>query len=96
LANQHKPAYLNIKVLATIVSALTTFTPGYEVLHRLVTLDSFIFISSHRGIRFPSDDSAKKLSTWAAAKNGQCRSEIWKLALNRFKIKFEDRLADYI
>ncbi len=48
---------------------------------------------------FPSDDSAKKviyLATQAASKKWTMPIRDWKLALNRFMIEFEDRLADYI
>jgi putative transposase len=48
---------------------------------------------------FPTDDSAKKviyLAIQAAAKKWTMPIRNWKLALNRFMIEFEDRLADYI
>jgi putative transposase len=48
---------------------------------------------------FPSDDSAKKviyLAIQQAAKKWTMPIRNWKLALNRFMIEFEDRLADYI
>jgi len=48
---------------------------------------------------FPTDNSAKKviyLAIQAAAKKWTMPIRNWKLALNRFMIEFEDRLADYI
>ena len=48
---------------------------------------------------FPTDDSAKKviyLAIREAAKKWTMPIRNWKLALNRFMIEFEDRLADYI
>ncbi len=48
---------------------------------------------------FPTDDSAKKviyLAVQAASKKWTMPIRNWKLALNRFMIEFEDRLADYI
>jgi transposase-like protein len=48
---------------------------------------------------FPTDDSAKKviyLAVQAAAKKWTMPIRNWKLALNRFMIEFEDRLAEYI
>jgi putative transposase len=48
---------------------------------------------------FPTDDSAKKviyLAIQAAAKKWTMPIRNWKLALNRFMIEFEDRLADFI
>jgi putative transposase len=48
---------------------------------------------------FPSDDSAKKviyLAVQQAAKKWTMPIRNWKLALNRFMIEFEDRLAEYI
>ena len=48
---------------------------------------------------FPTDNSAKKviyLAIQAAAKKWTMPIRNWKLALNRFMIEFEDRLAEYI
>ena len=48
---------------------------------------------------FPTDDSAKKvvyLAIEAASKKWTMPIRNWKIALNRFMIEFEDRLADYI
>jgi len=48
---------------------------------------------------FPTDDSAKKviyLAIQDASKNWTMPVRNWKLALNRFTIEFETRLADYI
>jgi putative transposase len=48
---------------------------------------------------FPTDDSAKKviyLAMQQASKKWTMPIRNWKLALNRFMIEFEDRLADYI
>ncbi|MBT3830742.1 MAG: transposase, partial [Gammaproteobacteria bacterium] len=48
---------------------------------------------------FPTDDSAKKviyLAVQAASKKWTMPIRNWKLALNRFMIEFEDRLAAYI
>lgn len=48
---------------------------------------------------FPTDDSAKKviyLAVQQASKKWTMPIRNWKLALNRFMIEFEDRLADYI
>lgn len=48
---------------------------------------------------FPTDDSAKKviyLAIQAASKKWTMPIRNWKMALNRFMIEFEDRLADYI
>jgi putative transposase len=48
---------------------------------------------------FPTDDSAMKviyLAIREASKNWTMPIRNWKLALNRFMIEFEDRLADYI
>ena len=48
---------------------------------------------------FPTDDSAKKviyLAIQEAAKKWTMPIRNWKLALNRFMIEFEDRLAEYI
>jgi putative transposase len=48
---------------------------------------------------FPTDDAAKKviyLAIQAAAKNWTMPIRNWKLALNRFMIEFEDRLAQYV
>ena len=48
---------------------------------------------------FPTDDSAKKviyLAIQDASKKWTMPIRNWKLALNRFMIEFEDRLADYI
>ena len=48
---------------------------------------------------FPTDDSARKvvyLAIQAASKKWTMPIRNWKLALNRFMIEFEDRLADYI
>ena len=48
---------------------------------------------------FPSDDSAKKviyLAIQQASKKWTMPIRNWKLALNRFMIEFEDRLAEYI
>ncbi len=48
---------------------------------------------------FPTDDSAKKviyLAIQAASKKWTMPIRNWKLALNRFMIEFEDRLADYV
>jgi len=47
---------------------------------------------------FPTDDSAKKvvyLAIEAASKKWTMPIRNWKMALNRFMIEFEDRLADY-
>ena len=48
---------------------------------------------------FPTDDAAKKviyLAIQNASKKWTMPIRNWKPALNRFKIEFEDRLADYI
>lgn len=48
---------------------------------------------------FPTDDSAMKviyLAIREASKKWTMPIRNWKLALNRFMIVFEDRLADYI
>jgi transposase-like protein len=48
---------------------------------------------------FPTDDSAMKviyLAVQAASKKWTMPIRNWKLALNRFMIEFEDRLAEYI
>jgi transposase-like protein len=48
---------------------------------------------------FPSDDSARKvvyLARDAASKKWTMPIRNWKTALNRFMIKFEDRLKDFI
>ena len=48
---------------------------------------------------FPTDDSAMKvvyLAVQAASKKWTMPIRNWKLAMNRFMIEFEDRLADYI
>ena len=48
---------------------------------------------------FPTDDSAKKVVYLAirdASKKWTMPIRNWKLALNRFMIEFEDRLADYV
>jgi len=48
---------------------------------------------------FPTDDSAMKvvyLAVQEASKKWTLPIRNWKLALNRFMIEFEDRLADYI
>ncbi len=48
---------------------------------------------------FPADDSAKKvthLAIQAASKKWTMPTRHWKLALNRFMIEFEERLAEYI
>jgi putative transposase len=48
---------------------------------------------------FPTDDSAKKVVYLAirdASKKWTMPIRNWKLALNRFMIEFEDRLAEYI
>jgi transposase-like protein len=48
---------------------------------------------------FPTDDSAKKviyLAIQDASKKWTMPIRHWKLALNRFMIEFESRLADYI
>jgi len=47
---------------------------------------------------FPTDDSAKKviyLAIQEASKKWTMPIQNWKVALNRFMIEFEDRLADY-
>jgi putative transposase len=47
----------------------------------------------------PTDDSAMKviyLAVEAASKKWTMPIRNWKLALNRFMIEFEDRLAEYI
>ncbi len=48
---------------------------------------------------FPSDDSAKKvvyLAIQEASRQWTMPIRNWKMALNRFMIEFEDRLADYV
>ena len=48
---------------------------------------------------FPTGDSAMKVISLAireASKKWTMPIRNWKLALNRFMIEFEDRLADYI
>jgi len=48
---------------------------------------------------FPTDDSAKKVVYLAirdASKKWTMPIRNWKIALNRFMIEFEDRLADYV
>ena len=48
---------------------------------------------------FPADDSAMKviyLAIREASKKWTMPIRNWKLALNRYMIEFEDRLADYI
>jgi len=48
---------------------------------------------------FPTDDSAKKvvyLAIQAASKKWTMPIRNWKMALNRFMIEFEDRLAEYV
>ena len=48
---------------------------------------------------FPTDDSAMKvayLAVQAASKKWTMPIRNWKLAMNRFMIEFEDRLAEYI
>ena len=48
---------------------------------------------------FPTDDSAKKvvyLAIMDASKNWTMPIRNWKAAMNRFMIRFEDRLVDYI
>ena len=48
---------------------------------------------------FPTDDSARKvvfLAIQAASKKWTMPIRNWKAALNRFMIKFEDRLVDYV
>lgn len=48
---------------------------------------------------FPTDDSAKKVVYLAirdASKKWSMPIRNWKVALNRFMIEFEDRLADYV
>ncbi|MDP8170080.1 transposase, partial [Pasteurella skyensis] len=48
---------------------------------------------------FPTDDSAKKvvyLAIQNASKKWTMPIRDWKLALNKFMIEFDDRLADYL
>jgi len=48
---------------------------------------------------FPTDDSAKKVVYLAirnASKKWTMPIRNWKVALNRFMIEFEDRLAEYV
>jgi len=48
---------------------------------------------------FPTDDSAKKVVYLAirdASKKWTMPIHNWKVALNRFMIEFEDRLAAYV
>lgn len=63
------------------------------------SLNSVIRKATKKGKLSPTDDSAKKviyLAIQAAAKKWTMPIRNWKLALNRFMIEFEDRLAEYI
>jgi putative transposase len=63
------------------------------------SLNSVIRKATRKRKLFPTDDSAKKviyLAIEAASKKWTMPIRNWKLALNRFMIMFEDRLADYI
>ena len=67
--------------------------------HTIESLNSVIRKAIKKRKLFPTDDSAKKviyLAIQAAAKKWTMPIRNWKLALNRFMIEFEDRLADYI
>ena len=63
------------------------------------SLNSVIRKATRKRKLFPTDDAAKKviyLAIEAASKKWTMPIRNWKLALNRFMIMFEDRLADYI
>jgi len=63
------------------------------------SLNSVIRKATKRRKLFPTDNSAKKviyLAVQAASKKWTMPIRNWKLAMNRFMIEFEDRLAEYI
>ncbi len=63
------------------------------------SLNSVVRKATNKRKVFPSDDSAKKvvyLAVAAASKKWTMPIRNWKLALNRFMIEFEERLADYV
>ena len=63
------------------------------------SLNSVIRKAVNKRKLFPTDDSAKKVVYLAfreASKRWTMPISNWKLALNRFMIEFEDRLANYI
>ena len=63
------------------------------------SLNSVIRKATKRRKLFPTDDSAKKviyLAVQAASKNWTMPIRNWRLAMTRFMIEFEDRLAEYV
>ena len=63
------------------------------------SLNSVIRKATKKRKVFPTDDSAKKvvyLAIRQASEKWTMPIRIWKTALNRFMIMFEDRLSDYI
>ena len=83
----------------------TLFSYPHEIRKAIYTTNAIESLNSviRKAIKkrklFPTDDSAKKviyLAIQAAAKKWTMPIRNWKLALNRFMIEFEDRLADFI
>ena len=63
------------------------------------SLNSVVRKATNKRKVFPTDDSARKvvyLAIMEASRKWTMPIRNWKLALNRFMIEFEDRLADYV
>lgn len=68
-------------------------------MNAIESLSSVIRKALNKRKVFPTDDSARKvvyLAIWDASGKWTMPIRNWKVALNKFKTLFEDRLANYI
>jgi putative transposase len=72
---------------------------NFKSTNAIESLNSVIRKAIKKRKLFPTDDSAKKviyLAVQAASKKWTMPIRNWKLALNKFMIEFDERLAAYI
>ena len=85
--------------LNTLLSYQEDIRKAIYTTNAIESLNSVIRKAVKKRKLFPTDDSAMKvvyLAIREASKKWTMPIRNWKLALNRFMIEFEDRLADYI
>lgn len=84
---------------ATLFSYPQDIRKAIYTTNAIESLNSVVRKAIKKRKLFPTEDSAKKvfyLAIREASKKWTMPIRNWKLALNRFMIEFEDRLADYI
>ena len=85
--------------LNTLFAYPTDIRKAIYTTNAIESLNSVIRKAVRKRKLFPTDDSARKviyLAIREASKKWSMPIRNWKLALNRFMILFEDRLAEYL